>query len=84
MKVYKYNGEGDNVRTKFYARIPKFESLVAIYNWIEHDISDIKTVSKFQQFMITIIKIKCNFIFMDIAYRLNISNNAALRIFIKF
>lgn len=74
-------------KTKFYTGIPIFFFLLThVFNLVAPHIKHTSTnvLSKFQGFILTLMKIKLNIPFKDLAYRFGISVSTASRIFDKW
>lgn len=67
----------------FYTGLP-YEKMVVIYNFVEPYITNHKSVlSKFQLFIIFMMKLRLNFLFTDIGHRFNVDCRTISRVFYK-
>lgn len=75
--------ENDDEMTKYYSGIKTFKILMIIFNLIQDYIPHTPTtsLSKFQQFMLTLMRLKQNLELSDLAYRFGISKATSSRVF---
>ncbi|XP_047221977.1 uncharacterized protein LOC124868593 [Girardinichthys multiradiatus] len=76
--------KGDNERVKCYTGLPDFTLLMLVFKFISDDMSYAANscLSKFQQMILTLMRLRLNLSIQDIAYRFNISCPTASRIFV--
>lgn len=67
--------ESDNSKVKFYTGLPSFAILMAVYNFVAPHLPESAQclLPKFQQFVMTLMKLRLNVSNQDIAYRFGIS-----------
>lgn len=64
----------DPDKVSFYTGLPNFNVLKLVFNLVEdYMVSSSKILSKEEEFMICIVKLRMNYLFKDIAYHLNVS-----------
>jgi transcriptional regulator with XRE-family HTH domain len=75
----------NEVKTRFYTGLPNFLVLLQIFNlcepWISH--TERSALNKFEQLILTLMRLKLNLSLQDLAYRFGISCATASRIFNK-
>uniref|UniRef100_UPI00358E209D uncharacterized protein isoform X1 n=1 Tax=Myxine glutinosa TaxID=7769 RepID=UPI00358E209D len=64
-----------------YTGLPNIELLDVVYEMVEHQLPNMQKISKYQQLLLCLIKLRMNYVFQDIAYQLNISLSTAQRVF---
>ncbi|KAM9354261.1 uncharacterized protein KZ484_012436 [Pholidichthys leucotaenia] len=70
---------GNDEKVKFYTGLQSFQLLQELFFHIERHICDVKGVSKFQQFLLTLMRLRLNLTFQDLAYRFGIHASTASR-----
>ena len=75
--------QDDDKRTKFYTGLPTFTFLLAIFDVISDDLVETSSsaLTKFQQFILTLMHLRLNLPFTDIAYHFDVSNSTVSRTF---
>ena len=73
-------------KTKFYTGIPNFVLLTHVFNLVAPHVKHTSTnvLSQFQEFLITLMKLKLNSPFQDLAFRFGISVSTVSRVFDKW
>lgn len=82
----KQNGFINNdKKVKFYTGLSNYKLLCVILNRIDGCLSTIvvRNLDNFQKLLLTLMKLRSNFTFSDLAYRFRVDNRAASRIFKK-
>lgn len=72
---------------RFYTGLINFHILITFYNFVERNVSHDSTrnaISKFNEFLIVLIKLRLNVPFKDLAFRFNTSEATVSRIFTKW
>ena len=73
---------GDDDKVRFYTGLPSFEILCILFNFVEPYIKRKSSVlSHFQEFILTLMKLRLDVPLQDLAYRFNISISTVNRIF---
>lgn len=77
--------ENNEEKTRFYTGLPNFLVLMQIFRLCEPDIicSPLSVLSKFEQFMLVLLRLRLNFPLKDLAFRFNISLSTASRVWHK-
>ena len=77
--------ETNNDRLQFYTGLPNIETLDAVFELIEHFISETSqsVLSKFMQFILFLMRIRLNLSVEDLGYRFKISFSTVSRIFLN-
>ena len=74
--------EKDDERVKFYTGLPNFAVLSLVFSIVADYLNPLRLVAtKQQQLLIVLVKLRMNYLFTDMAYRLNIHNATVHRIF---
>nr|XP_033940136.1 DNA repair protein RAD52 homolog isoform X1 [Pseudochaenichthys georgianus]XP_033940137.1 DNA repair protein RAD52 homolog isoform X1 [Pseudochaenichthys georgianus] len=75
--------KGDDDRVRFYTGLPTFAILMMVYNLVELHISvnAKSSLSKFQQFILTLMKLRLNQPLQELAYKFNTSTSTVSRVF---
>ncbi len=76
--------ECDDERVKFYTGLPKYKILKAVFDMVVVTSAVPTKLTPFQEFMLTIIKLRLNSPYKDLAYRFGISVATVSRIFSKW
>ncbi len=76
--------EQDDDRGKFYTGLPNYKLLKAVFDLVVVPSMIPTKLSPFQEFMLTIIRLKLNSPYKDLAYRFGISVSTVSRIFSKW
>lgn len=73
-------------RVKFFTGLPNFSVLMVVFHFILNEITvtERNVLSPFQEFMIFFMRLRLNLLEQDLAYRFNISQSTASRIFAKW
>ena len=58
----------DDKKVKFYTGLPSYTVLLAIFNLISPHVTNHHTITKFQQFMIVLMKLCLNLRELDLSY----------------
>lgn len=75
---------GNDEYVKFYTGLPNFGVLKAIYDFTASPNSSSSKLTAFQEFMLTLIKLRLDCPLKDLAYRFSISLATVSRIFSKW
>ncbi|XP_062593212.1 uncharacterized protein LOC134254688 [Saccostrea cucullata] len=75
---------GDDRKVSYYTGLPSFITLMALFNFIEPYIPDSPRISvtKFQKFILVLIRLRLNAPVQDLAYRFQIGTSTVSRIFL--
>ncbi|XP_026293106.1 uncharacterized protein LOC113217424 [Frankliniella occidentalis] len=75
--------KGNDDAVLFYTGLPSYKILLLIFNFVCDYISvtNRSSLTKFQQFLLTMMKLRLNLYFKDLAYRFCVSEQTASRIF---
>lgn len=86
VKISEQSFRDNDEKTKFYTGIPSFVFLINVLNIVAPYVKHTSTnaLSQFQEFLITLMKMKLNIPLQDLAYRFGISLSTASRIFYKW
>ena len=78
--------EQDEEKLKFYTGVPNMVVLMSVFNLIQSSITTTSRshLSKFEQFVMVLMRLRHNFALQDLAVRFNISISTASRIFINW
>ena len=78
--------QGDADRVLFFTGLPNHQILLYLYEFLEESIHSThrNSLSKFQEFTLTLMRLRLNLNFQDLAYRFGISRSTASRIFEKW
>jgi hypothetical protein len=70
---------------KYYTGLPNYNVLMAVFRFLEDHIpiTERNLLSKFQQLILTIIKLRINLSVQDISYRFKVSITTVLRVFLN-
>lgn len=73
----------DNKKTLFFTGLPNADVLLIVYNAVEPFIKEtaITSLTKFQQLLLTLMKLRLNLYFKYLAYRFGVSQQTASRVF---
>jgi len=74
----------DDSRVKYYTGLHTFSLLMVVFNFVEDHVSPGKSLTKFQEFMIVMVKLRLNAGLQDLAYRARISLATVSRIMRKW
>lgn len=84
---YDYESFKDNdKKTKFYTGLPCFNTAKALFELLEKDLPLIHhntKISKFQMFLLTLMKLRNDFSFRELGYKFNVSESTASHYFHK-
>lgn len=76
------NIEGDDKKTKFYTGFPNFKTFQAVFLETSSKVKRKKTkLSKEDELLLTLVKLRRNHAMTDLAYRFNISQSSVTNIF---
>ncbi len=73
--------ECDDERVKFYTGLPNYKILKAVFDMVVATSAVHTKLTPFQEFMLTIIRLRLNSLYKDLAYRFGISVTTVSRIF---
>jgi len=75
----------DDKKTSTYTGLPNFVTLAAVFNLVEPYMpsSQCNVLTKFQQFMILLIRLRQNLSLEDLAYRFDVSKSTVSRTFLR-
>jgi hypothetical protein len=75
----------NNEKVKYYTGLPNYNVLMAVCRLLEHHIpiTDRSSLSKFQQLILTLIKLRLSLSVQDISYRFKVSIPTVSRVFFK-
>ena len=78
-------GKHDDEKVKYYTGLTNYTVLMGLFSFLESNISHTSRnrLSKFQQLLLTLIKLRLNLTIQDIAYRFRISVATASRTFLN-
>lgn len=73
----------DSKKTKFYTGLENFQILMILFNLIAPDLNETSqsSLTKFQQFILTLQRLRLNLNLTDLAYRYGVCTNTASKIF---
>ena len=73
--LYRFNYyENNKTNVGFYTGMPEFELLKLVFNFIEgHMNSNIKSLSRENEFLLCMLKLRMNYLFKDMAHQLDVS-----------
>lgn len=71
----------DEERVTFYTGLPNMITLEAIFDLIHPRLQERKSMTKFQQFILTLMKMRLNLLGKDLAYRFKISESVVSNVF---
>lgn len=76
----------DDGKVSFYTGLPSFSVLAAVYQLVEPAVRHTPQngLEKFEEFLVFLMKLKCNFPLQDLAYRFHVSCPTVSRIFDKW
>ena len=75
----------DNEKVRFYTGLPAYDVLQTVYKYVlPFVVRKSPTLSKFQEFVLTLMKLKLNMPMQDLAYRFGISLPTVSRIFLAW
>ena len=75
----------DNDKVRFYTGLPAYDVLQTVYKYVlPFVVRKSPTLSKFQEFVLTLMKLKLNMPMQDLAYRFGISLPTVSRIFLAW
>ena len=76
----------DNEMVSFLTGIPNYLLLLSVFSFLADSISQThrNCLTMFQEFLLTMMRLRLNLTFQDLAYRFNISKSTASRIFDKW
>ena len=76
----------DNEMVSFLTGIPNYLLLMSVFSFLADSISQThrNCLTMFQEFLLTMMRLRLNLTFQDLAYRFNISKSTASRIFDKW
>lgn len=76
---------GNDEKVDFYSGLAGFQTLMTVFSFIEKDVfvHHNSILSGFQQFMLTLMKLRLNLSLQDLAYRFRISPGTTSKIFLK-
>jgi hypothetical protein len=75
----------NNAKVKYYTGLPNYNVLMAVFRLLEHHIpiTDRSSLSKFQQLILTLIKLRLSLSVQDISYRFKVSIPTVSRVFLN-
>ena len=73
--------EADEERVKFYTRLTATSIMFAVFDLINPSLSERKSITKFQQPLITFMRLRLNLSVQDLAYRLGVHVFTLPRVF---
>ena len=78
--------QNDDAKVKFYTGLQSFATLMAIFKYVSAPVilGPRTTLTKFQQFLVVLMKLRLNLVDQDIAYRFGIHQSSVLRNFRKW
>ena len=78
--------KNDDAKVKFYTGLPSFTTFMAIFKYVAASVTSRSrnTLTKFQQFLMVIIKLQLNMSDQDLAYRFGIHQSSVPRNFRKW
>eukprot|EP00112_Aurelia_sp_Birch-Aquarium-sp1_P005651 Seg1643.5 transcript_id=Seg1643.5/GoldUCD/mRNA.D3Y31 product="hypothetical protein" protein_id=Seg1643.5/GoldUCD/D3Y31 len=72
----------DDAKVRFYTGLPTYDVLLTVFDFIKHyDSRKSSALSSFQEFILTLMKLRLNVPFQDLSYRFEISVATMSRIF---
>ena len=74
--------EGNDVKVKYYTGLPTFHVLMHIFNFISDYLKEQSCLTRFQQFIITLMRIRLNLNVQDLGYKFNVSSSTVSRVLI--
>lgn len=77
--------EGSDTKVKYYTGLPNFVTLLAVYNFVAPyiEVTNRSVLSRFQQLMIVLIKLRLNLGDQDLAFRFGVNQSTISRCFNK-
>lgn len=86
LEVTEASLRGDPGKVVFYTGLPTFARLLAIFQIVETVVKHTQQngLCKFQEFIVFLMKLKCNFPLQDLGYRFGVSDSTVSRIFEKW
>ena len=73
--------KGDDSKVKFYPGLPSFEILKATFEFVKPRVKSKSLLSAFQEFVLTLMKLRLNVPLQDLAYRFGVSLSTISRTF---
>ena len=73
--------EADEERVKFYTGLTAMSVLMAVFDLISPPLPERKSISKFQQLLITLMRLRLNLSVQDLAYRFGVHASTVSRVF---
>ena len=74
---------GDDKKVRFYTGLHSFEVLMKTFDFVKHHVNRRSlNLTKFQEFIMILIKLRLNVPHLDLAYRFNVSLSVVSRIFL--
>ena len=71
----------DPEKVHFYTSVPSLAVLHFVYDTIKCHLSEAMKLSRYQQLLVCLVKLRMNYLFRDIAYQLNVSVGTVQRVF---
>ena len=83
--VDEFDLRNNDKKINFYTGLPSFEMLTIVFRQIEHFVArKSQLLTPFQEFVLTLIKLKLNMPLEDLAYRFNVSVSTISRVFLAW
>lgn len=73
--------EQNDAKVKYYTGLPTFHTLMHIFHFISDYLKEQYNMSKFQQFILALMRIRLNLNVQDLSYRFDVSPSTVSRIF---
>lgn len=73
--------QDDNAKVKYYTGLPNFETLMAVFSFIDSVVQSTRytSLSSFQQFILVLMKLRINVGDQDLAYRFGVNQSTVTR-----
>ena len=73
--------KGDDTKVKYYTGLPTYAVLLTLFQFLEPLILKRTSLTKFQQYILVLIRLRLNLAMMDLSYRFNVSQATVCRVF---
>ena len=81
LKITEEMFKDDDTKVKYYTGLPTYAVLLTLFQFLEPLILKRTSLTKFQQYILVLIRLRLNLAVMDLSYRFNVSQATVCRVF---